>query len=80
MTSSDWGWYTTFTDNLAKVRTAVPELLEPDLAGPVLFRFDGLRTALDGAPKSMRWRARSIIGRKSPWYELPEEVDREAAR
>jgi hypothetical protein len=80
VTSSDWGWYTTFTDNLEKVRTAVPELLEPDLAGPVLFRFDGLRTALDGAPKSMRWRARSIIGRKSPWYELPEEVDREAAR
>jgi hypothetical protein len=80
VTSSDWGWYTTFTDNLEMVRAAVPELLEPDIAGPVLFRLEAIRTAVDDAPKSMRWRARSIIGRKSPWFELPEEVDREALR
>jgi Uncharacterised nucleotidyltransferase len=80
VTSGDWGWFTTFTDNLATVRTAAPDLLEPGLAGQVVWRVDRVRTALDEAPKSMRWRARSVIGRKSPWYELPEEVDREAAR
>lgn len=80
VTSGDWGWFTTFTDNLATVRTAATELMDPDLAGQVVRRIDRVRAALDDAPKSMRWRARSIIGRKSPWYELPEEVDREAAR
>jgi hypothetical protein len=80
VTSSDWGWYTTFTDNLDQVRTAAPELLDEGQADLVLDRVDAVRTALEQAPKSMRWRARSVIGRKSAWYELPEEVDRGAAR
>lgn len=80
VTSGDWGWFTTFTDNLAKVRTATPELLDAETADRVVARIDAVRTALDDAPKSMRWRARSVIGRKTPWYELPEEVDRGAAR
>lgn len=80
VTSGDWGWYTTFTDNLDRVRAALPELLDPELTGLVRLRLDAVRRALDDAPKSMRWRARSIVGRKSPWYELPEEVNREAPR
>jgi hypothetical protein len=80
VTSGDWGWFTTFTDNLAQVRTATPELLDAGAADLVLARIDAVRTALDDAPKSMRWRARGVIGRKTPWYEIPEEVDRGAAR
>lgn len=80
VTSSDWGWYTTFTDNLGSVRAATPELLADDDARTVLARIDRVRGALDDAPKSMRWRARSLVGRKAPWYELPEEVDRGGAR
>jgi hypothetical protein len=80
VTSGDWGWYTTFTDNLGSVRTATPELLADDEARTVLARIDRLRNALDDSPKSMRWRARSVIGRKTRWYELPEEVDRGGAR
>jgi hypothetical protein len=80
VTSSDWGWYTTFTDNLAPVREAAPELLDPVDSERVLARIDEVRSALDAAPKSMRWRARSVVGRKAAWYELPEEVDRGAAR
>ena len=30
VTSSDWGWYTTVTDNLRLVRAAAADLLEPD--------------------------------------------------
>ena len=80
VTSSDWGWYTTFTDNLGSVRSATPELLAAEDSQAVLARIDRLRAGLDESPKSMRWRARSVIGRKTPWYELPEEVDRGGVR
>jgi hypothetical protein len=74
VTSSDWGWFTTVTDNLALVRTAASDLLEPEEATVVESRVDGIVEALRSAPKSMRWKARSVVGRKTPWYELPEEV------
>ena len=74
VTSTDWGWFTTVTDNLALVRTAAGDLLEPDEAAAVEERVDVIDEALRTAPKSMRWKARSVVGRKTPWYELPEEV------
>jgi hypothetical protein len=74
VTSSDWGWFTTVTDNLRLVRTAAGDLLEPDDAAVVESRADAIDEALRSAPKSMRWKARSVVGRKTPWYELPEEV------
>lgn len=30
---------------------------------------------MDSAPKSLKWRARAKIGRRIPWYELPEDVE-----
>ena len=74
VTSGDWGWYTTVTDNLAVVRTAASELLDPADAELVESRVDQIDASLRTSPKSMRWKARSIVGRKTPWYELPEEV------
>ena len=74
VTSSDWGWFTTVTDNLALVRAAAADLLEPAEASVVEARADAIDQSLKAAPKSMRWKARSVVGRKTPWYELPEEV------
>ena len=74
VTSADWGWFTTVTDNLALVRAAATDLLEPAHADVVQDRVDEIDHALRSAPKSMRWKARSVVGRKTPWYELPEEV------
>jgi hypothetical protein len=74
ITSSDWGWYTTVTDNLRLVRAAASDLLEPADARVVEARSDEIEEAMRAAPKSMRWKARSVVGRKTPWYELPEEV------
>jgi hypothetical protein len=74
VTSGDWGWYTTVTDNLARVRTAASELLDPGAAVLVERRIDEIDASLRTSPKSMRWKARSVLGRKAPWYELPEEV------
>jgi hypothetical protein len=74
VTSTDWGWFTTVTDNLRLVRAAAADLLEPGEASTVEGRADAIDESLRSAPKSMRWKARSVVGRKSPWYELPEEV------
>jgi hypothetical protein len=74
VTSTDWGWFTTVTDNLHLVRAAASDLLEPEDAAVVETRADEIDAGLRAAPKSMRWKARSVVGRKTPWYELPEEV------
>jgi hypothetical protein len=74
VTSGDWGWYTTVTDNLGRVRTAASELLDQAEADIVARRVDQIDASLRSCPKSMRWKARSLVGRKAPWYQLPEEV------
>jgi hypothetical protein len=74
VTSTDWGWYTTLSDNLAKVVAfAADKLAEPD-RGTVTSRVEAIKQAIDQAGKSLRWKARARLGRHSPWYELPEEV------
>lgn len=74
ITSGDWGWYTTLTDNLDRIPDLARELLEPELADRVIERVVRLRGGLEAAPKSLKWKTRSKIGRRVSWYELPEEV------
>jgi hypothetical protein len=72
---SDWGWHTTLTDNLAKVASRLATLdLEDDPKRLVAGRVEELAAAIAGCPKSMRWKMRAKIGRRMPWYDLPEEV------
>ncbi len=73
VTSRDWGWFITFTGNLAKIDQASQELPVAE-ATLVSTRATLIGQALAQAPKSVRWRARARIGRHVPWYELPEEV------
>jgi hypothetical protein len=75
VTRADWGWHTTFGDNLSKVGDAVPDLLDQAAAATVRARIESVAAALEAAPKTARWKARSLLGRRAPWYELPEEVD-----
>jgi Uncharacterised nucleotidyltransferase len=75
VTGTDWGWHTTLTDNLAKVGQRLPAAgLSAEQAGLVAGRIGQITAALDAAPKSLRWRARARVGRRVPWYDLPEEV------
>ena len=41
-------------------------------------RIEGLRTTIDAAAKSMRWRTRARVGDRMVWYEMPQEPDTEA--
>lgn len=74
VTSRDWGWYTTFMDNLARLMPDVETVLPPDAAAQVGGRVALIQQALADAPKSLSWKARSAVGRRVPWYELPEEI------
>lgn len=77
---SDWGWWRTVDDNLARL---VARWIEPAAAGesaPVgarsraRDRARALREVLAGCPKSMAWRVRAAVGARLRWYDLPEEV------
>jgi hypothetical protein len=81
LTSNDWGWWRTVTGNLDKLTAIVATDLGPgDLDFGRETRFDPaaqvgeLRAAIDGAPKSTRWKLRARVGERVTWYELPEEV------
>jgi hypothetical protein len=71
VTSADWGWWTTFTDNLARLPEAAASLLSETAV--VEARCAEIAAALEAAPKRLRWRARAKIGRRVPWREQPEE-------
>ena len=75
VTRADWGWYTTFTDNLPKLVTFAGRR-----AGPVP---DRALCKAGSAPSWTRWTqaAKTCGGRPArgsgaglAWYELPEEV------
>ncbi|GAA0381990.1 hypothetical protein GCM10009530_35940 [Microbispora corallina] len=74
VTSGDWGWYTTFTDNLARLPALAADLLAPPDAETATARAGAIADRLAAAPKSFRWRARAAVGRRIPWYELPDEI------
>ena len=74
VTGGDWGWYTTVSDNLARVAPAAAELLVAGDAAVVAGRVDAIQQAIERAPKSLAWKVRARVGRRLQWYELPDEV------
>jgi hypothetical protein len=71
--ANDWGWYTTVGDSLDKLDAAAGDLV-PGSDAAVRERIGRIKDDLAQAKKSRRWKLRSAIGRRTPWYELPEEV------
>jgi hypothetical protein len=76
LTSKDWGWYTTLHDNLEKLEGLVPAQLDGEDGQVVHDRLEKLKMAMEQAPKGVRWQLRSQVGRRIPWYDEPEEVNR----
>jgi hypothetical protein len=72
ITGADWGWFTTASDTLDRLEDATGRL-DPTHGDRLRSRIGEIRAAIAAAPKSVRWRARARIGRRMPWYELPEE-------
>jgi hypothetical protein len=75
--AADWGLYTTLTDNLAKVRQLLPEVLGDQLThSGVVSQLDVALASLEAHPKTLAWKLRSRVGRSVRWYEVPDEVNR----
>ncbi|MCB8881068.1 nucleotidyltransferase family protein [Acidisoma cellulosilytica] len=74
----DWGLWRTVMDQLERMQPFA-QALGP-LPGPytlstqIALMIDRLHTQ----PKSMGWKARSVIGRRVQWYELPDEGQKKA--
>jgi hypothetical protein len=82
-TSNDWGWWRTVTGNLETLAQFLATDLTPedlDLANGREILFDpgaqiaALRSAIDAAPKSTKWRLRAKVGERTSWYQDPEEM------
>jgi hypothetical protein len=72
----DWGLWRTITGTLGRLEQELPGYsLGADKNNDVRNRIQGLRNALDGAPKTMKWKMRDRIGDRVAWYELPEEKE-----
>ena len=72
-TSNDWGWWRTVTGNLDTLEQYLateltPEDLDLNNGRPLLFdpaaQIAALRTAIDDAPKSTRWKLRARVGER----------------
>jgi hypothetical protein len=70
----DWGWYTTVTDNMRKISSIGGSPLDATARARADQRIADLLTAIESAPKTLKWRTRAALGRRVPWYEDPEEV------
>ncbi len=68
--ADDWGFYHTATANLGKVQAAVAQVpaLSDVEKSIVVAKADEVLLALEGEPKSGKWKRRAEIGTKKPWY------------
>ncbi|HMK82954.1 MAG TPA: hypothetical protein VK503_04500 [Candidatus Bathyarchaeia archaeon] len=65
--------YKTFTINISNALQFLGEFsLDNEVKQIVRQRLDALRSRIENAPKSMKWRMRAKIGQKKHWYDLPE--------
>jgi hypothetical protein len=71
---SDWGWFTTVSDNLRRLAVAAKADLDGRTSELVDQRLGRLAAAIETCPKSLAWRIRARVGRRLEWYDLPEEV------
>lgn len=69
----DWGWWRTVTDNLRALPGHLQGRVEGARADMVVERISELESAIDEAPKSLRWKARAKAGSRLPWRDVPEE-------
>lgn len=67
--SRNWGFYHTTVTNLDKLGAFAQS--EPALKGQqdtLLATISRLQSALRADPKSLKWKVRSLVGTKLPWY------------
>ncbi len=75
LAGTDWGLYTTATDFLVQANEHLTVAgVRPEMEDRLRERIGQLLAHLEQAPKSARWRARDLVGRRVRWYRTVEEV------
>jgi hypothetical protein len=79
LTGADWGLWRTTMRSLDRLDTVIGTI-ELDVAAKARLseRVAELRTVLQEAPKSRKWKMRDKVGDRVKWYTLPEDPDRNA--
>ncbi len=73
LASDDWGIYMTFKKTAQNLLGALNSYgLSSEQRQTVGNRTQKILDIIDQAPKTMRWKMRARVGKKVPWYELPE--------
>jgi hypothetical protein len=71
----DWGWYKTITTNVDKVLALSDDFLESSkMKDTITSRLQKIKEAILSAPKTMKWKLRSLVGERMRWYDLPEDM------
>jgi hypothetical protein len=65
VTSADWGWWQTVSQNLERFSSAGDAASE---------RASVLLELMNSWPKTRRWNVRARVGTRKKWYRLPEEI------
>lgn len=74
--AADWGLWRTSKMNLERSAEALDGYgLDDDERKLIAARIDRLRSLIEEAPKTVKWKLRDRIGDRKQWYEEPEEVD-----
>jgi hypothetical protein len=75
---NDWGWWRTATlnlDHITALASGGGQALVPEGGQHhAVDQLGVLRSAMETAPKSLRWKARARVGERVRWYEVPEET------
>jgi hypothetical protein len=72
--AKDWGLWRTSTTTIERCQGNLAGYdLGAEASGLIRERLDVLRTKIEDAPKTARWRLRSRVGDRVRWYDEPEE-------
>jgi len=69
--AEDWGFYHTISQNIQKLSeenfSSIPRRYTPKFKQNLAT----LQREIDSVPKGFKWKARSILGARKRWYEIP---------
>jgi hypothetical protein len=73
--ADDWGFFHTVEINLRNLSEFAVSVLPSDQSSNLDERASMLRAAMEGVPKSLKWKMRARVGERVSWYEIPDELE-----
>lgn len=77
--ADDWGWWKTVDLNLDRIvefAGKMPYGITAADRDNVLAKVADLKSRIEAAPKSLKWKMRARVGTKRPWYTEVDDLER----